>query len=106
MRRWLDHLSKYISKAFDLDSFTGRYRYRCSKHIEIAKRMFYLPYANGAEAYLIKELITQIAGVDVAYMWQAPGPREHYGWAYYMGMNIPWNYAHSGHSPEYFVSRR
>ncbi len=44
------------------------------------KRIFYLPYANGAEAYLIKELITRIAGVDLAYMWTLPGPREHYGW--------------------------
>jgi hypothetical protein len=52
-------LSKYISKAISLESFTGRQRYRYSKHIEIVKRSFYLPYANVSEAYLIKELISE-----------------------------------------------
>jgi len=79
--RLAGYLSKYISKIFDLESFTGRHRYWCSKHIEIIKRIFYLPYANGAEAYLIRGLITAIAGVDIAYMWQPPGLREHYRWA-------------------------
>ncbi len=79
--RLAGYLSKYISKAFDMESFTGRHRYRCSKHIEIMKRILYIPYANGAEVYLIRELITKIAGVDVAYMWLPSGLREHYGWA-------------------------
>jgi hypothetical protein len=79
--RLAGYLSNYISKAFDLECFTGRHRYRCLKHIEVVKRIYYLPYANGAEAYLFKKLISRIAGLDVAYMWQPPGLREQYGWA-------------------------
>ena len=48
---------------------------------EVAKRILYLPYANGTKAYLIRELIERIAGVGVAYMWQPEGLRGHYGWA-------------------------
>jgi hypothetical protein len=75
------YLSKYISKAFDLESFTGRHRYRCSQNIEIIKRVFYLPYASGMEASLIRELIIKVSGVEPAFWWEPPGIREHYGWA-------------------------
>ncbi|MEN8206046.1 MAG: hypothetical protein ABFS24_08535 [Pseudomonadota bacterium] len=59
--RLAGYLSNYIRKAFDPESFTVRHRYRCSKHIEIVKRVFYLPYANGMEALLIRDIITNVA---------------------------------------------
>jgi hypothetical protein len=65
--RLAGYLCKYISKSFDLESFTGRHMYRCSQHIMINKRVFYLPYASGMEAILIRELIIKVAGVEPVF---------------------------------------